>query len=115
MKKLGRVPDGGGWRLHGHREQVRGRAVHGRGIGYDFLHVAVDDHTRLTYVEALLDERDPTCAGFLHRAVAWFAAHGVHIRWVLTDNAKVYWTTVDPAAPWRMRPGPGANDTGHGL
>ncbi|MFC5952900.1 IS481 family transposase [Pseudonocardia lutea] len=90
VKKLGRVPDGGGWRLHGRREQVRGRKIHGRGIGYDFLHVAVDDHSRLAYVEALPDERDPTSAGFLRRAVAWFAAHGVVVERVLTDNAKVY-------------------------
>jgi transposase InsO family protein len=90
VKKLGRVPDGGGWRLHGRREDVRGRSVHGRGLGYDFLHVAVDDHTRLAYVEAHPDERDPTAAGFLRRAVAWFAAHDVLVERVLTDNAKVY-------------------------
>jgi transposase InsO family protein len=85
VKKLGRVPDGGGWRLHGRREKHRGR-----GIGYDFLHVAVDDHSRLAYIEALPDERDTTCAGFLHRATAWFRAHGVRVLRVLTDNAKVY-------------------------
>jgi transposase InsO family protein len=85
VKKLGRVPDGGGWRLHGRCEQAKGR-----GVGYDFLHVAVDDHTRIAYVEALPDERDPSCAGFLRRAVAWYAAHGVNVRRLLTDNAKVY-------------------------
>src|SRR4051812_29314612 len=52
VKKLGRVPDGGGWRLHGPSEAVRGR-----GNGYDYLHVAVDDHSRLAYIEALPDER----------------------------------------------------------
>jgi transposase len=51
--------------------------VHGQALGYDFLHVAVDDHSRLAYVEALPDERDPTSAGFLRRATAWFADHGV--------------------------------------
>jgi transposase InsO family protein len=85
VKKLGRVPDGGGWRLHGRREEVRGR-----GIGYDYLHVAVDDHSRVAYVEALPDERDATCAGFLHRAVTWFRERGVVVLRVLTDNAKVY-------------------------
>jgi transposase InsO family protein len=90
VKKLGRVPDGGGWRLHGRSEEVRGRKIHGRGIGYDFLHVAVDDHSRLAYVEALPDERDPTSAGFLRRATAWFARYGVTVERVLTDNAKVY-------------------------
>jgi transposase InsO family protein len=86
VKKLGRVPDGGGWRLHGRREDARGR-----GIGYDYLHVAVDDHTRIAYVEALPDERDTTAAGFLHRAVTWFRLeHRVRVLRVLTDNAKVY-------------------------
>ena len=90
VKKLGRVPDGGGWRLHGRREEVRGRSVHGRGIGYDYLHVAVDDHFRVAYVEAHPDERDPTSAGFLRRAVAWLASHDLTVRRVLTDKAKVY-------------------------
>jgi transposase InsO family protein/transposase-like protein len=98
VKKLGRVPDGGGWRLHGRTEDVRGRKVHGSGIGYDFLHVAVDDHSRVAYIEALPDERDSTCAGFLHRAVSWFRAHGVHMLRVLTDNAKVYRIGTDWAA-----------------
>ena len=85
VKKLGKIPPGGGWRLHGRSEAVRGR-----GIGYDYVHTAIDDHTRLAYSEALPDEKDPTCAGFLHRALAWFAAHGIRVRRVLTDNAKVY-------------------------
>src|SRR3954454_22079086 len=85
VKKLGRVPDGGGWRVHGRREEVRGR-----GIGWDYVHVAIDDHTRLAYAEVLPDERVATCAGFLTRAVAWFAAQGVTVRRVLTDNAMSY-------------------------
>lgn len=85
VKKLGRIPPGGGWRLHGRSEEVRGR-----GLGWDFVHVAVDDRTRLAYAEVLADERGITCAAFLHRACAWFRAHGVVIRRVLTDNAKAY-------------------------
>jgi len=85
VKKLGRVPAGGGWRVHGRREEVRGR-----GIGFDYVHVAIDDHSRLAYAEVLPDERVSTCAGFLTRAAAWFAKHGVTIRRVLTDNAKSY-------------------------
>jgi transposase InsO family protein len=85
VKKLGRVPDGGGWRVHGRSEEVRGR-----GNGWDYVHVAIDDHTRLAYAEVLPDERAATCAGFLTRAVAWFAAHGVTVARVLTDNAKSY-------------------------
>jgi len=85
VKKLGRVPDGGGWRVHGRSEEVRGR-----GLGWDYVHVAIDDHTRLAYAEVLPDERTGTCAAFLTRAAAWFAAHGVTVVRVLTDNAKSY-------------------------
>ena len=74
VKKLGRVPDGGGWRVHGRSESVRGR-----GNGYDYLHVAIDDHTRIAYIEALPDERQQTCAQFLHRAATWFHTRGVTI------------------------------------
>lgn len=111
VKKLGRVPDGGGWRLHGRSEAVRGR-----GNGYDYLHVAIDDHTRLAYIEALDDERDPTCAEFLHRAATWFHHRGVRVERVLTDNALAYrhgrtWAAVcvglgirrrfiKPGCPW---------------
>ena len=85
VKKLGRIPDGGGWRVHGRSEEVRGR-----GLGWDYVHVAIDDHTRLAYAEVLPDERATTCAGFLTRAVAWFAGHGVTVERLLTDNAKSY-------------------------
>lgn len=85
VKKLGKVPPGGGWRAHGRSEQVRGR-----GLGWDYVHVAVDDHSRLAYAEVLPDEKALTCAGFLHRAAVWFRARGVTIRRVLTDNAKSY-------------------------
>ena len=85
VKKLGRVPDGGGWRVHGRSEEVRGR-----GLGWDYVHVAIDDHTRLAYAEVLADERVATCAGFLTRAVAWLADHSVTVARVLTDNAMSY-------------------------
>jgi transposase InsO family protein len=103
VKKLGRVPDGGGWRLHGRKEEVRGR-----GNGYDYLHVAIDDHSRVAYIEALPDERDATCAEFLYRAVTWFRDHGVQVRKILTDNAKVYrvggnWRAVCVALGIRRR------------
>jgi transposase InsO family protein len=86
VKKLGRIPDGGGWRAHGRSEEVRGR-----GIGYDFIHVAVDDHTRIGYAEVLPDEKGTTAAGFLTRAGAFFAACGIdRIERILTDNALAY-------------------------
>jgi transposase InsO family protein len=87
VKKLGRIPDGGGWRAHGRG----GGTARGRGkLGYDFLHVAIDDATRLAYVEIHPDERGETCAAFLQRAGAWFAEHGVTIERVMTDNAFAY-------------------------
>jgi transposase len=98
VKKLGRVPDGGGWRVHGRSEEVRGR-----GLGWDYVHVAIDDHTRLAYAEVLADERTGTCAGFLTRAVAWFASRGVTVARVLTDNAKSYGSArrgSPPARSW---------------
>ncbi|WP_433465587.1 IS481 family transposase [Spirillospora sp. CA-128828] len=89
VKKLGRIPDGGGWRVHGRSEPVRGR-----GIGYDHVHTAIDDHTRLAYAEVLPDEKGTTCAAFLTRAAAFFAAHGItRIHRVMTDNAKNYRTS----------------------
>ena len=107
VKKLGRVPDGGGWRLHGRDATVahRHKPVP---IGYDFLHVAVDDHSRLAYIEALPDERDPTCAQFLHRAASWFHTRGVTVERVLTDNALAYrrgrnWAAVCVALGIRRR------------
>ena len=76
VKKLGRIPDGGGWRSHGRprREATRDRTVK---LGYDFVHSLVDDHSRLAYCEILPDEKGTTCAGFLTRAAAYFAAHGI--------------------------------------
>lgn len=86
VKKLGKIPDGGGWRAHGRSEQVRGR-----GNGYDFVHSMVDDHSRLAYSEIHDDEKTDTCAGFLTRAAAYFAEHGiVRIERVMTDNALAY-------------------------
>lgn len=91
IKKLGRIPKGGGWRLHGRDAAVSVANRHKKiKIGYDYVHTAVDDHTRLAYSEVLPDEKDMTCAGFLHRALAWFTTHGVRVRRLLTDNALVY-------------------------
>jgi transposase InsO family protein len=86
VKKIGRVPDGGGWRVHG-RQSRAGRA---RGTGFDYLHVAIDDHSRVAFVQAHTDERGETCARFLTDALAFFAAHDVDVERVMTDNAKNY-------------------------
>jgi len=86
VKKLGRVPAGGG-------HKVRGRAAarpNHRGDGYDYLHVAVDDRSRLAYVEVHADQRGSTCAGFLRRTAEHFASVGVTIQAVMTDRAMNY-------------------------
>ncbi len=90
VKKLGRIPDGGGWRAHGRAagSTSRRRAT---SVGYDYVHSLVDDHSRLAYSEVLADEKGVTCAGFLTRAAAYFAAHGIRrIERVMTDNAWAY-------------------------
>ena len=89
VKKLGRIPEGGGHR-------VRGRsAATPRTRGLDYLHVAVDDHSRYAYVAVLPDERGASCAAFLKQALAAFGRRGVRVRGVLTDNAKAYTVSGD--------------------
>lgn len=91
VKKIGRIPDGGGWKAHGRSEEVRGR-----GIGYDYVHSAIDDHSRLAYSEILPDEKGRTCAGFITRAAAYFTAAGIErIERVMTDNALAYRRSTD--------------------
>lgn len=90
VKKLGRIPPGGGWRLDGERA-IDHRGRRGDSVGYDCIHVAIDDFSRVVYAEVLPDEKVATCAAFLHRAVQWFHdEHGVTVRQVLTDNAMSY-------------------------
>jgi transposase InsO family protein len=87
IKKLGRIPAGGGWRSHG-----RGVAPDHRRtmVGYLYIHAAVDDHSRVAYTEIHGDERKETCASFIANAIAWFATHGVVVGEVLTDNGPSY-------------------------
>ena len=90
VKKLGRIPDGGGKRFDpGFRETGVGRHA-SRGLGHDFVHVAIDDYSRYAYAEALPDERAGTTAAFLERALATFQALGVRVERILTDNGGNY-------------------------
>ena len=84
VKRLGRIPDGGGWWAHGRAVRPNRK----RGPGWDFVHVAVDDHSRVAYLEVHPDELGVTCAAFLDRTVSWFADHGVTVERVMTDNAR---------------------------
>jgi len=90
VKKLGKIPAGGGWRANG-RPGSKTHAARTARIGYDYVHAAVDDCSRLAYTEILPDEKGPTAAGFLTRAAAHFAAAGIPaIDRVITDNAFAY-------------------------
>jgi transposase InsO family protein len=86
VKKLGRVA-GVGHRITGDRRKGGGLA---RGAGWEFVHVCVDDCTRLAYAEALDDERADTVCAFLERAIGWFAIHGITVERVMTDNGSPY-------------------------
>ena len=86
VKKIGRIPDGGGWRAHG-REMGSTHARRKTKVGYDYVHSVVDDHTRLAYSEILDDEKAETCAAFFRRAVEAFHTVGIeHVEEVMTDN-----------------------------
>jgi transposase InsO family protein len=89
VKKLGRIPDGGGWRA----DPTQSRSAHVTGhakVGYDYVHTAIDDHSRLAYAEIHENEKGTTCAGFLARATAFYATHGITVERVISDNAKNY-------------------------
>jgi transposase InsO family protein len=91
VKKLGRIGREG-HRIHGDR------STRSRGIGWEFVHVCVDDCTRLAYVEVLQDEKTDTVVAFLKRAIAWLAEHGVIVERLMTDNGSAYRSHVHAAA-----------------
>jgi len=97
IKKLGKIPDGGGWkvlgRAVGNHNNAKATGYRGR-VGYGFIHSAVDDHSRLAYSEILGDERKDTAAGFWTRAATWFGELGITIEEVLTDNGSCYRSTT---------------------
>jgi transposase InsO family protein len=98
VKKIGRIPDGGGWRAHG-RQMGSTAARKKARIGFDYVHSMVDDHSRYAYSEILPDETAPSCAAFFSRAVDAFAAAGIaHINQVMTDNHWSYTRSNDLAA-----------------
>jgi len=103
-KRLGRIGTGGGKRFGGPKDRYRG-------IGWDYVHVAVDDATRLAYAEERPDERGSTAAGFLERALAFYAAHGIEVRRLLSDNGSPYLSCAfgdvcraQGIVHWRTRP-----------
>lgn len=95
VKKLGRIPPGGGWRAHGRGNVVEHRANR---VGYAYIHTAIDSHSRVAYSEVLGDERGVTAVAFWQRAHAWFAQRGVGVEVVQTDNGACYKAHVFRAA-----------------
>lgn len=85
VKKLGRISDGGG-----HRFYHRGPGMHHKGQGWDFVHVAIDDHSRLAYAEICPDERSETTVAFIERALGFFEGAGIVTKRILTDNGANY-------------------------
>jgi transposase InsO family protein len=101
VKKLGRIAEGrAGHRIHGNRRLQRSprkRDAAGRDrklVGWEFVHVCVDDATRLAYVEVLADEKATTAVGFLHRAIAFYRRHGITVERVMSDNGACYRSTI---------------------
>jgi transposase InsO family protein len=86
VKKLGRIGRGAGHRVSGNR----GPGQRSRGAGWEFVHVCVDDATRLAYVEVLGDEKAATAVAFLRRATSFYRSHGVRVQSVMTDNGPAY-------------------------
>jgi transposase InsO family protein len=101
VKKLGRIERGAGHRATGHKHYNPRRGPRGaerRTVGWEFVHIAIDDCTRLAYAEVLPNEKAPTAIGFLRRALAFFARHGIKVERLLTDNGSAYRSTVHALA-----------------
>ena len=103
VKKLGRIQGGAGWRVRGGPQHYNAtftdRDGHRRTtVGYEYVHVAVDDYSRLAYAEVLPDEKATTAIGFLSRAVAFYQRHGINVERLLTDNGSAYRATIHALA-----------------
>jgi transposase InsO family protein len=103
VKKLGRIEGGAGKRVrdrrqHYNRQRRDAAGVDRKTVGWEYVHVCVDDATRLAYVEVLADEKAKTAIGFLGRAVRFFRRHGIRVERVLTDNGSAYRSTIHALA-----------------
>jgi transposase len=102
VKKLGRIQGGAGHRMTGRRRgnptKTDGSGVRRHQVGWEYVHIAIDDCTRLAYAEVLADERATTVIGFLRRAVAFYGRHGMRVERLLTDNGSAYRSSVHALA-----------------
>ena len=107
VKKLGRITRGAGHRIHGGLGHYTGRHLDAAGrlrgsAGWEYLHIAIDDYSRLAYAEVLADEKATTAVGFLRRSLAFFARYGIQVERILTDNGSAYIATVHAVACKRL-------------
>jgi transposase InsO family protein len=103
VKKLGRIERGAGKRIFGGHSHYTGSFTDAAGrvrrtAGWDFVHIAIDDATRLAYAEVLTDEKASTAVGFLRRALAFYASYGITVERVITDNGSPYRSTIHALA-----------------
>jgi transposase InsO family protein len=108
VKKLGRIVGGAGWRVRGgpqhyNRTFTDHSGLRRRTVGYEYVHIAVDDYSRLAYAEVLADEKATTAAAFLRRAVAFYRRYGIRVERVLSDNGSAYRSTVHAIACRRLQ------------
>lgn len=108
VKKLGRIVGGAGKRIRGGSSHYTGRLTDAAGrrrgtAGWDYVHIAIDDATRLAYAEVLADEKASTAIAFLRRAIAFFRRHGMTVRELLTDNGSPYISTIHAIACRTLR------------
>src|SRR3954464_7793495 len=107
VKQLGRIERGAGWRVRGgaqhyNRTFTDKHGLRRRTVGWEYVHIAVDDYSRLAYAEVLSDEKATTAAAFLRRAVAFYRRHGIDVERVLTDNGAAYIAVVHAVACRRL-------------
>jgi len=103
VKKLGRIHQGAGHRVHGKRGRYNPQRTDAEGrvrktVGWEFVHIAIDDATRLAYVEVLSDEKALTAIAFLTRAVAHYKSYGITVQQLITDNGGAYRSGVHAIA-----------------
>jgi transposase InsO family protein len=103
VKKLGRIHDGAGHRITGKRGRYTATRTDADGVrrhtvGWEYVHIAIDDATRLAYVEVLSDEKATTAIGFLRRAVTHYASYGITVQALITDNGSAYRSTIHAIA-----------------
>jgi transposase InsO family protein len=108
VKRLGRIQEGAGKRMTGvkrnpDRRRLGSDGVERKIIGWEYVHVCVDDYSRLAYAEVLRDEKAATAIGFLQRAIAFYARHGITVERVLTDNGSAYVSARHALACRRLR------------